>query len=79
MFIMGLYDSAYWLTWLTWDGFLTLVSVILLLLFGMMFQFNFFLKNSVVIVFLLFFLFQFNMVSASTSIPNIFKLVDLRS
>lgn len=76
MFIMGLYDSAYWLTW---DGFLTLVSVILLLLFGMMFQFNFFLKNSFVIVFLLFFLFQFNMVSASTSIPNIFKLVDLRS
>jgi hypothetical protein len=76
---MGLYDSAYWLTWLTWDDFLTVVSVILLLLFGMMFQFNFFLKNSFVIVFLLFFLFQFNMVSASTSIPNIFKLVDLRS
>jgi len=62
MSIMGLYNSAYWLTWLTWEGILTFVSSILLVLFGMMFQFNFFLKNSFAILLLLFFLFQFNMV-----------------
>lgn len=62
MSIMGLYNSAYWLTWLTWEGILTFVSAILMVLFGMMFQFKFFLKNSFSILFLLFFLFQLNMV-----------------
>eukprot|EP00253_Pinus_taeda_P023624 PITA_23624 len=62
MSIMGLYNSAYWLTWLTWEGILTFVSAILMVLFGMMFRFDFFLKNSFSILFLLFFLFQLNMV-----------------
>eukprot|EP01018_Ginkgo_biloba_P024056 Gb_37633 [translate_table: standard] len=62
MSIMGLYDSVYWLTWLTWEGLLTLVSSIFLILFGMIFQFNFFLNNNFGVLFLMFFLFQFNMV-----------------
>lgn len=60
--MMGLYDSAYWLSWLTWEGFLTLLSSLFLVLFGMMFQFDFFLHNSFAVVLLVFFLFQLNMV-----------------
>ncbi|KAF8390226.1 hypothetical protein HHK36_024751 [Tetracentron sinense] len=63
MSMMGLYESAYWLSWLTWEGIITLLSSLFLVLFGMMFQFDFFLNNSFAVVFLLFFLFQFNMVS----------------
>lgn len=62
MTLMGLYDTAYWLSWFTWEGLITLLSSLLIVLFGMMFQFNFFLGNSFAVLFLLFFLFQFNMV-----------------
>ncbi|XP_060204668.1 ABC transporter A family member 2-like [Lycium barbarum] len=62
MTMMGLYDTAYWLSWLTWEGFMTILSTLLTILFGMMFQFNFFLNNSFAVVFLLFFLFQLNMI-----------------
>lgn len=61
MSMMGLYDSAYWLSWLTWEGILTLLSSLFIVLFGMMFQFDFFLNNSFAVVFLVFFLFQLNM------------------
>ncbi|PKI78010.1 ABC transporter A family member 2-like isoform X2 [Punica granatum] len=63
MTLVGLFDSAYWLSWLSWEGVLTLISSLFTVLFGMMFQFDFFLNNSFAIVFLLFFLFQFNMIS----------------
>ncbi|XP_016475518.1 ABC transporter A family member 2 isoform X1 [Nicotiana tabacum] len=62
MTMMGLYDTAYWLSWFTWEGFITLLSSLLIVLFGMMFQFEFFLNNSFAVVFLLFFLFQLNMI-----------------
>ncbi|XP_062168317.1 ABC transporter A family member 2-like isoform X2 [Alnus glutinosa] len=62
MNMMGLYDSAYWLSWLTWEGFLTLFSSLFLVLVGMMFQFDFFLHNSFAVVFFVFFLFQLNMI-----------------
>ncbi|KAJ8536452.1 hypothetical protein K7X08_034853 [Anisodus acutangulus] len=62
MTMMGLYDTAYWLSWFTWEGFITLLSSLLIVLFGMMFQFDFFLNNSFPVVFLLFFLFQLNMI-----------------
>ena len=63
MTMMGLYDTAYWFSWLTWEGIITLLSSVLTVLFGMMFQFDFFLNNNFAVVFLLFFLFQLNMVS----------------
>ncbi|KAL5544418.1 hypothetical protein UlMin_008202 [Ulmus minor] len=63
MTMMGLYDSAYWLSWLTWEGILTLLSSIFIIFFGMMFQFDFFLNNSFAVVFLVFFLFELNMLS----------------
>ncbi|KAL3513213.1 hypothetical protein ACH5RR_025930 [Cinchona calisaya] len=62
MTMMGLYDTAYWLSWVTWEGIITLLSSLLTVLFGMMFQFDFFLHNNFAVVFLLFFLFQFNMI-----------------
>ncbi|GER49992.1 ABC transporter A family member 2, partial [Striga asiatica] len=61
MAMMGLYDTAYWLSWLTWEGIVVLLSSLFTVLFGMMFQFDFFLNNSFAVVFLLFFLFQLNM------------------
>ncbi|KAG7535104.1 ABC transporter-like [Arabidopsis thaliana x Arabidopsis arenosa] len=71
MTTMGVYDSAYWLSWLLWEGILTFVSSLFLVLFGMMFQFDFFLKNSFVLVFLLFFLFQFNMIGLAFALSSI--------
>ncbi|CAL9244520.1 unnamed protein product [Arabidopsis halleri] len=71
MTTMGVYDSAYWLSWLLWEGILTFVSSLFLVLFGMMFQFDFFLKNSFVLVFLLFFLFQFNMIGLAFTLSSI--------
>ncbi|CAA7035148.1 unnamed protein product [Microthlaspi erraticum] len=62
MTMMGVFDTAYWLSWLTWEGILTFISSLFLVLFGMMFQFDFFLKNSFFLVFFLFLLFQFNMI-----------------
>ncbi|CAO2206628.1 unnamed protein product [Urochloa humidicola] len=63
MSTMGLYESAYWLSWFTWEALLTTLSALFTVLFGMMFQFDFFLNNSFGILFLLFFLFQLNMLS----------------
>ncbi|PIA27922.1 hypothetical protein AQUCO_07400038v1 [Aquilegia coerulea] len=62
MSIMGLYETSFWLSWLTWEGLIALLSSLFTVLFGMMFQFNFFLHNSFVVLFLLFFLFQVNMI-----------------
>ncbi|XP_058195603.1 ABC transporter A family member 2-like isoform X2 [Rhododendron vialii] len=63
MSMMGLYDTAYWFSWLIWEGILAVLSSTLTVLFGMMFQFDFFLHNSFGVVFFLFFLFQLNMIS----------------
>lgn len=70
MTMMGLYDSAYWLSWLTWEGTLVLLSSLFIVIFGMMFQFDFFLNNSFAVLFLLFFLFELNMVSTFLSNPH---------
>ncbi|KAH7859151.1 hypothetical protein Vadar_032243 [Vaccinium darrowii] len=65
MTMMGLYDTAYWFSWLMWEGMITLISSLLTVLFGMMFQFDFFLHNSFGVVFLFFFLFQLNMIGVA--------------
>ncbi|KHN30817.1 ABC transporter A family member 2 [Glycine soja] len=61
MNMMGLYDFAYWFSWLIWEAVVTILSSLLIVLFGMMFQFRFFLDNSFVVLFVLFFLFELNM------------------
>ncbi|PQQ15525.1 ABC transporter A family member 2 isoform X1 [Prunus yedoensis var. nudiflora] len=69
MTMMGLYDTAYWFSWLTWEGIITLLSSLFTVLFGMMFRFDFFLNNSFAILFLVFFLFQLNMIVTVTHFP----------
>ena len=69
--MMGLYDSAYWLSWLTWEGIMALVSSLSVILFGMMLQFDFFLNNGFLVVFLFFFLFQLTMVIFLSYYPNL--------
>ncbi|CAG7888940.1 unnamed protein product [Brassica rapa] len=82
MTVMGVYDTAYWLSWLIWDGILTFVSSLFLVLFGMMFQFDFFLKNSFFVIFLLFLLFHLafmlsSFISKSSSATTVGFLVFL--
>ncbi|XP_059299913.1 ABC transporter A family member 2-like isoform X1 [Lycium ferocissimum] len=73
MTVMGLFDSAYWCSWLIWEGIMTFLSSLLIVLFGMMFQLHLFLKNSFLIVLLLFFLFQLNMVGFAFLISNFIR------
>lgn len=69
MTVMGLYDSAYLLSWLTWETVVTLLSSLLIVVSGMMFKFPFFLKNSFTLVFVLFFLFELSMVRIFVALP----------
>ncbi|KAK0587339.1 hypothetical protein LWI29_021204 [Acer saccharum] len=69
MTMMGLFESVYWLSWLMWETIITLLSSLFIVLFGMMFKFDFFLKNDFIVVFLLFFLFQLNMLVTKFGFP----------
>lgn len=57
MSTMGLLDSVYWLTWSLWELGLAVVSCLLLMCFGLIFQFDFFLRNGFFALFFLFLLF----------------------
>ncbi|KAL5724972.1 ATP-binding cassette sub- A member 2 [Ranunculus cassubicifolius] len=70
MSIMGLYDSSYWLSWLIWEALIGFLSSLFTVLFGMMFQFDFFLHNNFAVVFLVFFLFQINMIGFAFMIAS---------
>lgn len=61
--VTGMLDSAYWLSWMVVEVTIALIFSLLLIAFGAMFQFNFFLANNFFLVFFLFFLFQLAMVS----------------
>ncbi|CAO2818609.1 unnamed protein product [Amaranthus hypochondriacus] len=63
MNIMGLYDSAYWLSWLIWESFIILIASLCTVFSGLMFQFPFFLHNSFAVLLFIFVLFQLNMTS----------------
>lgn len=71
MTMMGLFDTAYWLSWISWEALLIFFSSTLIVIFGMMFQFDFFLRNNVIVVGLLFFLFQLTMVRLNHT-PKVF-------
>ncbi|KAL6970758.1 ATP-binding cassette sub- A member 2 [Sarracenia purpurea var. burkii] len=70
MSMMGLYDTAYWLSWLTWETTFALFSSLVTVLCGMMFQIHLFLRNSFAILFLVFFLFNLSM-SISTFLMSL--------
>ncbi|KAI3995436.1 hypothetical protein MKX01_006658 [Papaver californicum] len=63
MSIMGLYESAYWLSWLVRDTVMICISSLVTITLGVISGFNFFVHNSFMILFLGFFLFQLSMVS----------------
>ncbi|GMH33239.1 hypothetical protein BSKO_01073 [Bryopsis sp. KO-2023] len=60
---MGMLDSTYWLSWAVWELLLIFTMSILNVVFGFIFQFKFFLNNSIFLVFWLLFLFQMAMSS----------------
>lgn len=62
MRVMGLLDSAYWLSWSLVNVFMALIASLLLCGAGAAFQFGFFLNNDFLTYFLLFFLFGISMV-----------------
>ncbi len=76
MTTMGLMDSAYWLTWLLWEVVLVFVSSLLLVCFGLLFQFDFFLHNNFGVLFFIFFLFSLNMVNSQPQWYN--KIITMR-
>lgn len=61
MATMGMLDSAYWCSWISWELVLMTISSLLICCFGLLFQFDLFLDNSFGILFLLFLLFEVSM------------------
>jgi len=59
----GMLDSAFWASWFAVELCIALLFTLMLIAFGAMFQFNFFLVNNFFLVFFLFFLFQVAMVT----------------
>ena len=59
---MGMYQSAYWASWITWEFAFSTIITLLSITFGAMFQFDFFLNNSFGIVFFVLLMFQLGMV-----------------
>ncbi len=57
----GMLDSAFWCSWIFIELIISVIFSLLLVGFGAMFQFDFFLKNSFSVIFLLFLLFQWAM------------------
>ncbi|GBF88378.1 ABC transporter A family member protein [Raphidocelis subcapitata] len=62
---MGMLDSAYWGSWMAFDATMALVGALLILVFGMVLQFPYFLRNSPGLLLLLFWLFGLAMTSYS--------------
>ncbi|GBG71074.1 hypothetical protein CBR_g8373 [Chara braunii] len=62
MSTMGAFTSAYWVTWLAWEIALSVISSLFIVIFGMVFQFPFFLKNDLGVQFFHYFLFSLSMI-----------------
>uniref|UniRef100_A0A383W084 ABC transporter domain-containing protein n=1 Tax=Tetradesmus obliquus TaxID=3088 RepID=A0A383W084_TETOB len=62
---MGMLDSAYWASWMAFDAVITLLTALLLVLFGMALQFGYFIKNDFGLLLMLFWLFGLAMTSYS--------------
>ncbi|KAI3987712.1 hypothetical protein MKX01_028446 [Papaver californicum] len=71
MSIMGLYESAYWLSWLVWDTVMIFISSLVTITLGEISGFDFFVHNSFMILFLGFFLFQLSMVTFAFAISTV--------
>eukprot|EP00210_Caulerpa_lentillifera_P000918 g888.t1 len=72
---MGMLDSAYWSSWAVWEISLNLFTSLLNVVFGLIFQFKFFLENNFFLVFLLLFLFQLSMVGVGFVMASLISRV----
>ncbi|XP_056686465.1 ABC transporter A family member 2 [Spinacia oleracea] len=63
MNIMGLYDSAYWLSWLTWEIIMTFLVSLFTTIVGLCFRFPFFTRNNFLLLFLAMYLNLLSMTS----------------
>ncbi|KAF6264706.1 hypothetical protein COO60DRAFT_16234 [Scenedesmus sp. NREL 46B-D3] len=70
---MGMLESAYWASWMAFDAVVTLLTALLLVLFGMALQFNYFLKNDFGLLLMLFWLFGLAMTSYSYTLSVLVK------
>eukprot|EP01116_Phalansterium_solitarium_P019772 TRINITY_DN564_c0_g1_i1.p1 TRINITY_DN564_c0_g1~~TRINITY_DN564_c0_g1_i1.p1 ORF type:complete len:832 (+),score=308.60 TRINITY_DN564_c0_g1_i1:104-2599(+) len=73
MRIMGLKDSVFWFTWFVTNTTMNIISVIVLVISGYIFQFNFFLKNDFGTFFVLFLLFALSMVPVAFFLSTLVK------
>ena len=70
---LGLNETLYWLSWSAWEMGMVFVSSTLMVLFGMLFNFDIFNHNSYGLTFFLFFLFQMAMTSFGFLISTLCK------
>lgn len=75
MNIMGLYDSAYWLSWLAWEVIMTLLVSLFTMIAGLCFRFSFFTRNNFIVVSLAFYLNLLSMVSSFVFCPTFSKQI----
>lgn len=54
MQVMGLYTSAYWLSWVLYAAFMLTVSTVVMQLSGLLFRFSFFHNSNLFVIFLVF-------------------------
>eukprot|EP00882_Tetradesmus_deserticola_P015418 GHRQ01016428.1.p1 GENE.GHRQ01016428.1~~GHRQ01016428.1.p1 ORF type:complete len:211 (+),score=89.67 GHRQ01016428.1:306-938(+) len=69
----GMLEGAYWASWMAFDAVITLLTALLLVLFGMALQFNYFLKNDFGLLLMLFWLFGLAMTSFSYTLSVLVK------
>ena len=62
---MGMRDSSYWASWMLFDTLFALLSAVLILIFGLILQFDYFKKNDGGLLLVLFWLFGMAMTSFS--------------
>eukprot|EP01025_Chloroclados_australasicus_P050566 TRINITY_DN5830_c0_g3_i2.p1 TRINITY_DN5830_c0_g3~~TRINITY_DN5830_c0_g3_i2.p1 ORF type:complete len:1015 (-),score=90.81 TRINITY_DN5830_c0_g3_i2:310-3354(-) len=68
MVTMGMLDSSYWISWLSYELVFTFISSLLMVVFGLVFQFDMFLNNDFGLLLMLFWLFQMAMSSLAMMI-----------
>uniref|UniRef100_A0A803M190 ABC transporter domain-containing protein n=1 Tax=Chenopodium quinoa TaxID=63459 RepID=A0A803M190_CHEQI len=76
MNIMGLYDTAYWLSWLAWEIIMTFLVSLFTMLIGLRFRFRFFTRNNFLVLFLAMYLNLLSMFLAKyMQDEKIFKII----
>jgi uncharacterized membrane protein YhaH (DUF805 family) len=62
---IGMTRSAYWTSWVVWEGMMAFALTLITIAFGAAVQIDFFLNNNFFLLFFTFFLFQLAMVSVA--------------